>query len=122
MAAPNIVNVNSIIGKTFSGALTTTMASLVANAASSNQVFKINLIMVSNIDGTNQADLTIELNNAAGNGTARRVASTISVPADSTLVVVDKSTSFYLEEDQSIRGLASANGDLEVVISYDIIS
>jgi hypothetical protein len=124
MANPNIVNVTSIYGKTTYAALTTTLTTvLLANAASSGTVLKINSILVANIDGTASADATIKINTAAGGGgTSYALASTIAVPADSALQVSDGNSSFYLEEDKSIVGGASANGDLEVVISYDIIS
>ena len=124
MAAPNIVNVSTITGKTTYAALTTTLTTvLLANAVSSGKVFKINSIMVSNVDGTNAADVTVDINTAAaGNGTSYALAATIAVPADATLSVVDKTNSFYLEEDKSILGGASANSDLEIVISYEEIS
>ena len=124
MAAPNMVNVTTITGKTTYAALTTTLTTvLLANAASSGKVFKINSIMVSNVDGTNAADVTVDINTlAAGSGTSYALANTIAVPADATLSVVDKTNSFYLEEDKSILGGASANSDLEIVISYEEIN
>lgn len=124
MAAPNIVNVSTITGKTTYAALTTTLTTvLLANSASSGKVFKINSIMVSNVDGTSAADVTIDINTAAaGSGTSYALANTISVPADATLSLIDKTNSFYLEEDKSIIGGASANSDLEIVISYEEIS
>ena len=123
MANPNIVNVTSITGETDVGALTTGSTVLVANAASSGKVYKVNSIMVANVDGTNAADVTVDINTAAGGGgTSYALASTISVPADATLNLVDKNSSFYLMEDKSIVGGASANGDLEIIISYEIIN
>jgi hypothetical protein len=124
MANPNIVNVTSILGKTTYAALTTTLTTvLLANAASSGKVLKINSIMVANVDGTSAADVTVGINTAAGGGgTTYDLAGTIAVPADATLSVIDKTNSFYLEEDKSIVGGASANGDLEIVISYEEIN
>ena len=124
MANPNIVNVTTITGKTTYAALTTTLTTvLLANAASSGKVFKINSIMVANVDGSTAADVTVGINTlAAGSGTTYELANTISVPADATLSVIDKTNSFYLEEDKSILGGASANGDLEIVISYEEIN
>ena len=124
MANPNIVNVTTITGKTTYAALTTTLTTvLLANAVSSGKVFKINSIMVANVDGTNAADVTVDINTAAaGSGTSYALASTISVPADATLNLVDKNSSFYLEEDKSILGGASANSDLEIIISYEEIN
>jgi hypothetical protein len=55
-------------------------------------------------------------------GTATAIASTISVPADSTLVVIDKTSAIYLEEDKSLGALASANSDLVAHASYEIIA
>jgi hypothetical protein len=124
MAAPNIVNVSTIIGKAATIALSTTSATvLVSNTASSSKVFKINMIQVSNVDGTNAADVTVDLHSAAsGGGTAYSLASTISIPADASLIVVDKNTSIYLEEDRSITATAGTGGDLEVIVSYEEIS
>ena len=124
MANPNIVSVNSIFGNTTGIALTTTLTTvLLANASSSGKVFKIESIMVANVDGTNAADVTIDWNtNAGGTGTSFALAATISVPADATLNLVDKNSSFYLMENQSIIGGASADSDLECIISYEDIS
>jgi hypothetical protein len=124
MANPNIVSVNSIFGNTTGIALTTTLTTvLLANASSSGKVYKIESIMVANVDGTNAADVTIDWNtNAGGTGSSFALAATISVPADATLNLIDKNSSFYLMENQSIIGGASANSDLECVISYEEIS
>lgn len=124
MVAPNIVNVSNILGKTNVVDLTTTNAtSVVSNAASSGKVFKINTLVVSNVDGNSPYDITINLySQAAAGGTATQIASTISVPADATLVVIDKSTSLYLEEDKSIGAIASSASKLKVVCSYEEIS
>lgn len=124
MAAPNIVNVATITGKTAVVDLTSTSAtSVVSNAASSGKVFKINSLLVSNVDGTNNADITINLYSAAAlGGTATEICKTITVPADASLIVIDKSSSIYLEEDKSIGAIASAANDLKVVCSYEEIS
>lgn len=124
MAAPNIVNVSAITGKTNTVALSTTsQTTLVSNAASSGKVFKINMIQIANVDGSNAADVTVDLHSAAaGGGTAYSLVSTISVPADASLVVVDKGTAIYLEEDRSISVTAGTAGDLEVIVSYEEIS
>lgn len=124
MAAPNIVNVATITGKTVVADLSTTSTtSLVSNASSSGKVIKVNNIFVSNINGTSAADITVSYHNAASaGGTAYKIASTISVPADSTLVVLDKSGSIYLEENTSISVHAGTAGYLQVVSSYEEIS
>lgn len=124
MANPNIVNVAAIYGNTSTTSLSTTSAtSIVSNAASSGKVFKINSIVVANIDGTSAADITINLYSAAAlGGTATAIASTISVPADATLIVTDKTTTFYLLEDKSIGAIAGAANDLVVTASWEEIN
>jgi len=119
MAQPNIVNVTSILGETATAELNTTLTtSLLANGAASNKVYKVNNIIVANKDGTSDAAVTISHYDGSND---RYLASTVTVPADATLIVLDKNTSIYLEEGHSVRGGASANGDLDVVISYEII-
>jgi len=124
MAAPNIVNVSTITGITSKIALSSTsQTTLVSNAASSNKVFKINMIQVANVDGANACDVTVDVHSAAsGGGTAYSLVSTISVPADASLVVLDKNTATYLEEDVSITATAGTANDLEVIVSYEEIS
>jgi hypothetical protein len=119
MTAPNIVNTTAITAKTDVQIVGTSATAITANSVASGQVYKINSILVSNVDGTNAADITVDLFRGA---TAYRLASTVSVPADSTLVVVSKDTAIYLEEGDSIRCTASATGDLEALCSYEIIS
>jgi hypothetical protein len=92
---------------------------IVTNSAASNKVFKINSLVISNVDGTNNADITVDLFRSS---VAYRLANTISVPADASLVVISKDTSIYLEEGDSIRLTASAVSDLEAVCSYEEIS
>lgn len=120
MAAPNIVNVATITGKTAGLAVTTSATAIVMNPASSGKVFKINSLIISNIDGTAAADITADV--YKNQTTAFRIAFTIAVPADATLVIISKDTSIYLEENDSIRLTASANSDLEAVCSYEEIS
>lgn len=124
MANPNIVNVAAIYGENSSVSLTTTSAtSIVSNAASSGKVYKINTIMVANVDGTTAADITINKYSAAAlGGTAYAIASTISVPADATLIVVDKTTAIYLKENESIGAIAGTASDLVVTASWEEIN
>ena len=120
MAAPNLVNVTSILGKTvFDADISINDDVLLENAASSNKLLKINSLVISNIDGANSATITVTIKNAAGNTVLGYLAKTIAVPPDSTLVVVSKDTSIYLEEDMEITLDASAAGDLSAVCSYE---
>lgn len=124
MANPNIVNVAAIYGNSSQTSLSTISATaLVSNAALSGKVFKINSITVANVNGTNAADITINIYSAAAlGGTAFPLVSTISVPADATLIVTDKTTSFYLLENQSIGATAGTASALVVNASWEEIS
>lgn len=124
MANPNIVNVAAIYGNNSSTSLSTTSATaIVNNAASSGKVFKVNMITVANVDGTNAADITINKYSQDDlGGTAYAIVSTISVPADATLIVLDKTTSIYLKEDESIGAIAGTASDLVVTASWEEIN
>jgi hypothetical protein len=116
MANPNIVNVTSILGKTDTFALTTTLTALVTCAT--NKVYKVNTVLVSNIDGTNAQNVTLKVNDGTND---RAIASTISIPADATLAAVDKNSTFYLEQGYVLKGQAGSNSDLECIVSYEIL-
>lgn len=123
MANPNIVNLTAIYGNVNSASLTTTSAtSLVSNAASSGQVLKIDSIVVANTTGST-ANITINVYSAASlGGTAYPIASSIAVPAYSTLIVTDKSTSFYLMENMSVGATAGTASALVATITWEQIS
>ena len=123
MAAPNIVGITTIVGvTTFLSLVNTNATVLVNNPASSDYVYKINSIIVANDDGSNSADITVAIHNEDdGGGTGFKIAHTIPVATDSTLVVLDKASSIYLEENRSITVQASAANDLDVVCSYETI-
>jgi hypothetical protein len=124
MAAPNIVNVSAIYGKVVTADLTSTSAiSVLSNAASSGKVFKIDSLVVANTDTANAVTVTVNhYSVAALGGTATAMASTISIPAASTLVVIDKTNMIYLEENMSIGAVAGTASKLKVVCSYEDIS
>lgn len=124
MAAPNIVNVSAIYGKVVTADLTSTSAiSVLSNAASSGKVFKIDSLVVANIDTANAVNVTVNHYSAAAlGGTATPIASTISIPANSSLIVIDKTTMIYLEENMSIGATAGTSSKLKVVCSYEDIS
>ncbi len=127
MANPNIVNVTTILGNTSSTLISSTTdpfaTALVDNAASSGKVYKINSIVAANVDGSSACDITIKIfSEDALGGTGTAIASTISVPADATLIITDKTTTFYLLEDRSIGATASAANDIVVTISWEEIN
>jgi len=119
MAAPNLKAPTSITGKTARYAVTTTLAAALSNAAASGKVLKINSIFCANVDGTNDADISVSIYDGTNE---RYLAKTITVPADATQILSTKDTYFYLEEGDSIRALASAAGDLELIIGYEEIA
>ena len=117
MAAPNIVNVTTITGKTAVQTVGTSATAIVSNGAGSNKVIKVNALYVSNVDGVNNADVNVDLFRSS---TAYHIAKTVVVPADASLDVLTKS--IYLEEGDSLRLTANASGDVEAVCSYEEIS
>ena len=133
MAAPNIVNVATITGVTtyiagvstqgaLSGAKYQGISTVVTNAASSGKVIKINSIVAVAVGAT--TGVTVKLyTEAAGAGASVAIADTMSVPENSSLAVISKETSLYLEEDKSIAVYKQdAAGDIDVVCSYEDIS
>jgi hypothetical protein len=119
MAAPNLKSPTTILGRTARYAVTTSLAAALSNGAASGKVLKINSIFCANVDGVNAADISVSIYDGT---TDRHIAKTITVPADATQVLSTKETYFYLEEGDSIRALASAASDLELVIGYEEIS
>jgi hypothetical protein len=117
MAAPNVVNVSSIYGKTTGLALTNSSQDVLTCAT--DKLLKLNSIIVANVDGSNQDQVTVGWYNA-DNTTTFKLASTVNVPADSTLVVLGKDSPIYLEEGDKITALGvAASGDLEIIVSYE---
>ena len=117
MTAPNIVNVTTITGKTAVLAVTTTATAIVTNSPSSGKVLKINALLIANVDGTNNGEISVDLFRGS---TAYHIAKTVIVPADATLDVLNKS--IYLEEGDVLRLTANADLYLEAVCSYEEIS
>lgn len=124
MAAPNIANPTTITGKTVAVALSSTSATaILSNPASSGKVFKVNSLIVANVDGVVNATITVQYYSQDDiGGTAFPIVFTTTVPADATLVVISKDSQIYLEEDKSIGATASAANDLTVIASYEEIS
>ena len=131
MANPNIVNVTSILGTTtYYTPSGTSAVVLLPNAASSGTVFKINQIVAANVDGTNAVDTTVSIysngavaqGSAPSGGTAYPIVSTVSVPADASLIVVDKTTAIYLMEGTSITVTSGTASGITYTISYEVIT
>jgi hypothetical protein len=130
MANPNIVSVTTIYGTTTYYTPTgTTAVVLLANTASSGKVYKINQIVAANTTGT-AANATVSIytngavaqGSAPSGGTAYPVVSTISVPANASLICVDKTTAIYLQEGTSISVTSGTGSAITYTISYEDIS
>ena len=124
MANPNIVNVTDIRGNTSSTLLTTTSDTLiVSNPASSNKIYKINTIIIANRDGTEPREVSVKLfTEAALGGSNTEIASTVTIPADASLVLIDKNSSLYLLENRSIGGSASSGNTIVITCSWEEIA
>jgi len=127
MAAPNIVSVTTIRGKSNVANLTTTSSAVIVNDANSGKVFKINTIIAANIDGTNAGNVSVELfkfgsqNVSTGLGnTTYAIANVVTVPAKSSLDILGKS--LYLEEGDQLKAKADANVRLHLITSFEEIS
>ena len=117
MANPNVVAVSSIYANT------AVDADVAASAVSlltcgSNKLQKINSLVIANIDGTNAATIDVWVTRSSVD---YYIAKTISVPADATLVVIDKNMGLYLTESDILKIQASAAGDLSATCSYEEI-
>ncbi len=120
MAAPNIVAVATITGSSVAAALVTGgPADIVTNAAASGKVYKINSIYVANVGSTATCNV---LYYQVSDTTGYYLAKVVSVAAASTLVVVNKNAPIYLLEGDKIQAAASANSNLQIVVSYEVIS
>jgi hypothetical protein len=131
MSNPNIVNVTSILGTTtYLTPSGTTAVVLLPNAASSNTVFKINQIVAANVNGSAAVDTTVSIytngavaqGSAPSGGTAFPIVSTVSVPSDASLIVVDKTTALYLMEGTSIVVTSGTASGITYSISYEVIA
>ena len=131
MANPNIVNVTSILGTTtYYTPSGTAAVVLLPNAASSGTVFKINQIVAANVNGTSAVDTTVSIysngavaqGSAPSGGTAYPIVSTVSVPADASLIVTDKTTAIYLMEGTSITVTSGTASGITYTISYEVIT
>jgi len=124
MANPNLASAaNVYVNNAFVRLDSTTETLVVANAGSSGKAYLIDSIIVSNVDGTNACDITINLYAAATNtGTATKIVHTVTVPADASLIVAGKDQGLCLTEAESIYAVASAGGDLHVVACWKELS
>lgn len=123
MAAPNLIGATTINGKTVGANLTSTAATTVlSNAAASGKVLKINTLNLSNWT-SNSANVSIFYSTGANfSGSNTYIVGSTSIPANSTLNVIDKSSQYYLEENTSIGAIAGTGNAINVSVSYEDIS
>lgn len=117
MAAPNIIAPTTILGKTAVLVITTAATAIVTNSAASGKVLKIDQLLISNVDGTNNATVNVDIFRSS---VAYSLAYLMTVPAGATLDII--SSRVYLEEGDTLRLTASADSDLQGVCSYEDIS
>lgn len=131
MANPNIVNITALYGNTtYLTPSATTAVVLLNNTASSGKVYKVNQITCANVNGTAAVNATVSIysngaqsqGSAPSGGTAYPIISTVSVPSNASIIAVDKSTSFYLMEGQSVTVTSGTASGITYTISYEDIS
>ena len=137
MAAPNIVNVATITGiTTFIAGINTGgtggpdpintagVTTIVSNAAASGKVLKVNSLVAAGSGTTTGVTVNI-YDSATATGAANTVAigQTIAVPQFSSVVVISKENSIYLEENRSLGVYAQPDlGSIDVIVAYEEIS
>lgn len=119
MANPNIINVSDIRGNTAVQNVTTVSTALVTNSASSNSLYKIVMLSVSNISDIDDVAITVTLQRSSA---AYSLANNINVPLNSSLVLITKDSAVYLVEGDTLNCKASANANAQIVCSYEVIS
>lgn len=120
MANPNIVNVSQIYGRSnVITSVSTVATNIVTNPVSSNQIYKVNSLTVSNKDTANITHITASLSRSSVD---YNLAFRINIPVGASLIVISKDSAIYLEEGDSIRLTSGANSILDAVCSYEIIS
>jgi hypothetical protein len=127
MAAPNILACTTATPHTLSITPSDTSRNALVTAPATGSAQKINQIMVSNIDGTNAVNSTVELRLADGT-TYRALGSTISVPANATLIILDKTTMLYLldtsvtGEPSTLWATSGTASKLTFTVSYETLT
>jgi hypothetical protein len=133
MANPNIVNVTVIRGNTAyvipsSTSVSTAWTydgttSLTGLTPAANTVNRVTSIVVANVTAS-AVPCTVQIANNAtfGSGTAYTIAHQISIPANASLVVTDKTTSFYVTENQSVGVISGTGSALVFTATFEAIT
>lgn len=117
MTAPNLANISSILANTAVVSAGITATTIVSNASGSNSVYKIEGLYCCNNDNSSTYNITIDIYRSS---TAYNLASSISIPVNSTLDVLSKS--IYLLEGDTLRATANAASKITVTCSYEVLS
>jgi hypothetical protein len=133
MANPNIVNVTSIYGNsayvipastsvsvawTYNGS--TALTGLTPAVGTVNRVTSI---VVSNVTASAAtATVAISNNSTYGSGTPYYIAYQISVPPNASVIVTDKTTSFYVTENQSVGVISGTSSALNYTATFEAIT
>jgi hypothetical protein len=122
MASPNIVGISTLIGFTTTKNMdSASEVNLLSNASGSNKNYKVNMLTVCN-DGASTGYYTASFNTAAaGGGDNIAIIKNVGIATGSSLVIIDKASSLYLEENTSITMQASNANLFDVILSYESI-
>lgn len=119
MAAPNLKSPTTITGKVATAAVTTSLASVISNAAASNKVFRVHSIRAANVDGVSNYELDVSHYRGT---THTYLCKTVVVPADSTLVVLSREEILYLEEGDALYAKSNVAAKIDLLVTYEEIS
>ena len=118
MAAPNLLATTTVTGKTSLVTLSTVTSNVITNSTNSGTVSKLNCIVLSNYTSS-AVSANVMVNRSA---TVYYVGGTVAIPANSTLVLLGKDTSLYLEEGDVLQASVSANSSVSMSASYELMS
>jgi hypothetical protein len=118
MAAPNLTSPSAIYGKSVGATLTTSLASVLSNAAASGKVLKINTIRVAN---TTVSSATVDIS-FRRSSTDYYLLKGGSISANTTTITTDKNDYLYLEEGDELWAKASAATTIDITVNYEELS
>lgn len=122
MAAPNLLALTTITGTNANIAVSNSATSLASNASGSSQLYKIDSLYIANAD-TVAVTVTVNYYSAASlGGTAFPICSAVSIPANSTLVVIERDSPLFLVENTSLGATAGVASQLTATLAYEVCS
>ena len=98
--------------------MTTVTANVLTNTSSSNSVIKLNTVVLANYSGS-AVTANVLMNRSS---TAYYIGGTVSIPANSTLVLLAKDTVTYMIEGDVLQANVSANTAVSLMCSYETLS